>query len=58
MNRVQNPLMLTNETGESSPRTSQDLDTLKYIMKEHMLESAPSLTCLRPPAKKSESTHV
>lgn len=31
---------------------ANDVDRLKYIMKEHMLESAPSLTSLRPPAKK------
>ena len=29
-----------------------DLDRLKYIFKEQTLESAPSLTCLRPPLKK------
>ena len=61
MNREQNPFMLANETSERVHQglaNVNDLDTLKYIMKEHMLESAPSLTCLRPPAKKSESTHV
>lgn len=31
---------------------ANDVDRLKYIVKEHMLESAPSLTALRPPAKK------
>ena len=35
---------------------ANDLDTLNYIIKEHMLESAPSLTCLlRPPAKKKKA---
>ena len=29
-----------------------ELDTLKYIFKEQALESAPLLTCLRPPLKK------
>ncbi len=29
-----------------------DVDRLKYIVKEHMLEAAPSLTSLRPPIKK------
>ena len=29
-----------------------ELDRLKYIFKEQALESAPSLTCLRPPLKK------
>ncbi len=29
-----------------------EVDRLKYIIKEHMLESAPSLTYLRPPIKK------
>ncbi len=28
------------------------VDRLKYIMKEHILESDPSLTCLRPAPKK------
>ena len=33
-----------------------EVDRLKYIMKEHiMLESDPSLTCLRPPLKKRKS---
>ena len=31
---------------------TSDVDRLRYIMKEHMLESAPSLTCLRPPPAK------
>ena len=31
---------------------ANDVDRLKYVMKEHMLESAPSLTSLRPPPKK------
>ena len=31
-----------------------ELDRLKYIFKEQALESAPSLTCLRPPPKKKE----
>ena len=29
-----------------------EVDRWKYIMKEHMLESHPSLTCLRPPPEK------
>ena len=29
-----------------------DVDRLRYIVREHMLESDPSLTCLRPAAKK------
>ena len=28
------------------------VDRLKYIVKEHILESDPSLTCLRPAPKK------
>ena len=31
---------------------ANDVDRLRYIMKEHMLESAPSLTSLRPPPRK------
>ncbi len=31
---------------------ASDLDRLKYIFKEQTLESAPSLTCLRPPLNK------
>ena len=33
-----------------------DLDRLKYIFKELTLESAPSLTSLRPPPKKRKTT--
>lgn len=33
-----------------------DLDRLKYIFKEQTLESAPSLTSLRPPLKKRKLT--
>lgn len=29
-----------------------EVDRLRYIVREHMLESDPSLTCLRPAAKK------
>ena len=29
---------------------------LKYVVKEHMLEPAPSLTCLRPPPAKRRKT--
>ncbi len=31
---------------------ANEVDRLKYIVKEHMIESEPSLTSLRPPAKK------
>ena len=31
---------------------ANEVDRLKYIFKEHMLVSAPSLTSLRPPIKK------
>ena len=31
---------------------ANEVDRLKYIIKEHMLESAPSLTSLRPPTKR------
>jgi len=31
---------------------ANEVDRLKYIVKEHMLESAPSLTDLRPSIKK------
>ena len=31
---------------------ASDVDRLKYIVKEHLLEAEPSLTCLRPPIKK------
>ncbi len=31
---------------------ANEVDRLKYIVKEHMLESEPSLTFLRPTAKK------
>ena len=31
---------------------ANDVERLKYIFKEHMLESAPSLVSLRPPPKK------
>ena len=54
MNREQSPFMLANETRERSPRNSNDVDTLKYIMKEHMLSSAPSLTCLRQAKKRKK----
>ncbi len=33
-----------------------DLDRLKYIFQEQTLESAPSLTSLRPPPKKKRKT--
>ena len=33
---------------------ASDVDRLKYILKEHELESAPSLTCLRPPPAKRQ----
>lgn len=33
-----------------------DVKRLEYIMKEHMLESAPSLTSLRPPPKKRKKS--
>ena len=33
---------------------ARDVDRLKYILKEHELESAPSLTCLRPPPAKRQ----
>ena len=33
---------------------ANDVDRLKYIVKEHMLESAPSLTSLRPPPKRGK----
>ncbi len=29
-----------------------EVERLKYIVKEHILESDPSLTCLRPPPQK------
>ena len=35
---------------------ANDVERLKYIFKEHMLESAPSLVSLRPPPKKRTST--
>ena len=34
---------------------ASDVDRLKYIVKEHLLEAEPSLTCLRPPIKKRKS---
>ena len=34
-----------------------DVDRLKYVFKEHMLETAPSLVCLRPPPKKRRKLH-
>ena len=33
---------------------ARDVDRLIYILKEHELESAPSLTCLRPPPAKRQ----
>ena len=33
---------------------SNELDRLKYIVKEHMLESDPSLSCLRPQKRTQE----
>ncbi len=33
-----------------------DVDRLKFIMKEHQLESEPSLNSLRPPPKKRKKT--
>ena len=35
---------------------ANDVERLKYIFKEHMLESAPSLVSLRPPAKKRKKS--
>ena len=35
---------------------ASDVDRLKYMVKEHMVESAPSLTCLRPPPAKRRKT--
>lgn len=34
-----------------------DVDRLKYIVREQMLEAAPSLMSLRPPAKKRKKTN-
>ena len=34
-----------------------ELDRLKYIVKEHMLESDPSLTCLRPQKRRRTQEH-
>ncbi len=34
---------------------ANEVDRLKYIIKKHMLESAPSLTSLRPPIKKEKA---
>ncbi len=42
-------VMKLERTHQSIPN---DLDRLKYIFKEQTLESAPSLTSLRPPLKK------
>ena len=33
---------------------ARDVDRLIYILKEHEMESAPSLTCLRPPPAKRQ----
>lgn len=34
-----------------------DVERLKYIVREHMLESDPSLIELRPPVKKRKKKH-
>ena len=44
-------LMKLERTHQGIPN---ELDRLKYIVKEHILESDPSLTCLRPQIRTQE----
>ena len=47
-------LMKLERTHQGIPN---ELDRLKYIVKEHMLESDPSLTCLRPQKRRRTQEH-